>query len=65
MYRLTLLDEVKDHLPHELPTAAKGDLDSLRVYATSRGYVWRPVPGSLFGGYYAHPDTGNVLYLCR
>lgn len=64
MLRLTILTEVKDHQPHELPTAYRGDLQALKGYAKRNGYQWKPVPGSLFGGYFAHPETGNVLYIC-
>lgn len=61
-YQLRLLDSVHEAPVHELPSEYSGTLDDCRWYALEKGYQWRR-SANVFGGYYAHPVSGNVLYI--
>ncbi len=63
MYKLRLLDFVGDYKVHELPVWYEGPYSCLRYHAENAGYKFKPVSGYIYGGYFAHPETGDCLFI--
>ncbi len=61
-HELRLLDSVREYNVLQLPVAISGTFPELTDYAKQNGYIWKPAPRMLFGGYFAHID-GNCLFV--
>jgi hypothetical protein len=45
----------------DIPPAFEGNYIVCNQYAKDNGYIWKPEPTSMYGGYYVHPETRNCL----
>ena len=61
-FRLQTWNDVKDGRDTiDLATVFTGTVEQCKQYATDSGYSWVRDRRQLFGGYYAHKQTGDCL----